>query len=207
MKGKAFTLIYGTGNQSKVAHMRKMIEPLPLVIEGIITYLNPLPTVKEVGKNPLDNAIEKATTYYNLLKCPVFSCDSGLFIQGLKENLQPGVHVRRINREVLTDEEMIAYYSNIAKKIARYHNAICLVMDQEHVYSSMEPNLSGEPFIISAIAHEKRRKGYPIDSLSIDMSSGKYYFDRPAFFPGGAAKEYQYFFIEAFKKMGYTMVE
>ena len=33
------------------------------------------------------------------------------------------------------------------------------------------------PFILAAKPHEKRVEGFPLDSLSIDIGSGKYYYD------------------------------
>ncbi len=112
---------------------------------------------------------------------PVFSCDSGLYFKNLPDELQPGVHVRNINGKCLSDEEMIEYYSNLAKKFgninARYKYAICLVIDENNIYDSMADNLSGESFIITSIPHEKRVKGFPLDCLSLHIPTGKYYYD------------------------------
>ena len=36
--------------------------------------------IEENGSNPLDNAKLKALAYYDVLRVPVFSCDSGLKI-------------------------------------------------------------------------------------------------------------------------------
>ena len=212
MKKELVTLIYGTGNQGKIINMKKMLEPLFLTIEGIGEYLNPLPTVEEVGKDPLENAIKKAITYYKYLNRPVFSCDSGLYIQGLTEKQQPGVHVRRVEEKNLTDEEMIAYYANIAsslggKCVARYRNAISLVMDEDHIYSSMADDLSGDAFIISDSPHKKRLEGYPLDSLSVEIESGRYYFDKPSSFSYSHDKGHQSFFIKAFHEQGYIIAK
>lgn len=40
---------------------------------------------------------------------PVFASDSGLYIEGIEAERQPGVHVRRVGGKELTDEEMIDY--------------------------------------------------------------------------------------------------
>lgn len=43
-----------------------------------------------------------------------------------------------------------AYYIGLAKVYgdltARYKNAICLVLDENHIYSAMEKNMESEPF-------------------------------------------------------------
>lgn len=41
---------------------------------------------------------------------PVFSCDSGLYfdgVHGVQEEIQPGVHVRNVNGRSLLDEDHI----------------------------------------------------------------------------------------------------
>ena len=129
----------------------------------------------------MDNAAKKAWSYYQAFKIPVFSCDSGLYIDGIPDELQPGVHVRTIHGKYLNDEEMIKYYSGLAETYgdlkARYRNAICLVIDEEHIYKAMDESMASKEFIITSKPHAVLRKGFPLDSLSIDIKSGKYYND------------------------------
>ena len=61
--------------------------------------------------------------------------------------------------------------------IGRYRNAICLYLDDETTYSSMDLSLSTEPFLLVSIPHQKRKEGFPLDSLSKEISSDKYYYD------------------------------
>lgn len=202
------TLIYGTTNQAKLRHMAQILAPISLHIVGIGEKLPQLPKVPEEGKNPLENAISKAQAYYKALKMPVFSCDSGLFIEGLDEKRQPGTQVRRVNGKSLTDEEMTAYYAGLAGEmggrcIARYHNAICLMVDENRVFTSMEDDLSGEKFIISSTPHPKREKGFPLDCLSISIEKGQYYYDLPFDITTSVEQGFQRFFTqvrEALKK-------
>lgn len=174
--------IYGTGNEAKIQMMKEMLSPLQIEIVGIKSLINEIPEIDESGNNPLENAIIKAKTYYDILQAPVFSCDSGLFIDELDETHQPGVHVRNINGKCLSDDEMIEYYSSIAKKCgsschAIYRNAICLVYDNKHIFKHIGDDISGEKFIITSTPHKKRINGFPLDSLSVHIDSGKYYFD------------------------------
>ena len=40
--------------------------------------------------------------------------------------------------------------------------------------------MESEPFVITSTPHSSiRKKGFPIDSLSIDMKTGKYFYDLP----------------------------
>ena len=78
---------------------------------------------------------------------------------------------------------MIQYYSSLAKQygnlVSRYKNAICLVLDETHCYEAMEQSMESAKFIITDKSHSIVKKGFPLDSLSIDMKTGKYYYDLP----------------------------
>ena len=184
-------LIYGTGNPAKLKFMRRALAGLPCEIidltEAALKMNVALPEIKERGKDPLENARIKATAYFNLFERPVFSCDSGLYLwnyetgEMLPEKLQPGIHVRGRGDRRLTDEELIQHYTELVKKqgtiLARYKNGICIVVDKEHVYEGMGEELWGEPFLLTDTPHRKMIPGFPLDSISIQIASGKYYYD------------------------------
>lgn len=176
-----FKLLYGTGNPAKLSSMKKWLEPLNFEIIGLNDLEKEIPEIAEDGVTPLENAEKKALGYYKAFGIPVFSCDSGLYIEGIPEEKQPGVHVRNIDGKCLTDDEMIEYYSALAvvygDLTARYFNAICLVADERHIYKAMEESMASVPFIITSKPHKIRRKGFPLDSLSIDIRTGKYFYD------------------------------
>lgn len=177
-------LLYGTGNPAKLESMRRALADLHFFIEilGLRDMGREVPVISETGKSPLENARQKALAYYNFYQMPVFSCDSGLYFEGLPDEVQPGVHVRTVNGKYLNDEEMLEYYGGLAKKYgnlkARYHNAICLVMDREHVYECMDESLMSKVFLITASPYAKvLHTGFPIDSLSVDIETGKYFYE------------------------------
>ena len=148
-------LLYCTGNPAKLEAMRRRLSGLGLELIGLNNMECEIPDVKEDGNTPLENARKKAQAYYEAFRMPVFSCDSGLYFEGVPENIQPGVHVRTVNGKYLTDEELLEYFSSLAKKYvnlkARYHNAICLVLDEEHIYEAMDESLASESFLITAV--------------------------------------------------------
>lgn len=175
-------VLYGTGNKAKLAHMRDRLKKFDFEIIGLDDVkIGELPLVDESGNDPLENAIIKAEAYFKMFHRPVFSCDSGLYFQQFADEKQPGIHVRNVQGKYLSDEEMIDYYSGLAAEhgdiIARYKNAICLIVDEKTRYTSMSDDLSGERFIITRKPHKKREKGFPLDSLSIHIATGKYYYD------------------------------
>lgn len=176
-------LLFGTGNPAKISAMRRRLEELGIELTGLSDMDGDIPSVPEDGKTPLENARQKATAYYDAFHIPVFSCDSGLYFDDVPDEIQPGVHVRTVDGKYLTDEEMTRHYASLARRYgnltARYKNAICLVMDDKHIYEAMEPSMESERFLITDKPHPVFKKGFPIDSLSIDIKSGKYYYDLP----------------------------
>lgn len=179
-------ILYGTGNPAKLSAMKRRLEPLGIELIGlqdIKAMGRTIPDVEENGVTPLENARLKAKAYYQAFQMPVFSCDSGLYFDNVPEEIQPGVHVRTVNGKYLSDEEMQAYYAGLAGKYgnltARYCNAICFVQDENTVYEAMEPSMESERFLLTDRIHPIRKKGFPLDSLSIDIKTGKYYYDLP----------------------------
>lgn len=175
------TLLYGTTNPAKLSAMRKSLKPLQIELLGLKDMEGEIPEAIEDGSTPLENARKKALAYYAHYKIPVFSCDSGLYLEGLPDHLQPGIHVRTFSGKYMTDEEMLAYYGGLALQYgdikARYFNAICLIMDPEHIYESMDESLASNTFLLTSKPYPYVRKGFPLDSLSIDIATGKYYYE------------------------------
>ena len=174
-------MLYGTGNPAKLNAMKKRLSGVGITLVGLKDLGCEIPEVVEDGKTPLENARKKAVAYFEASRIPVFSCDSGLYIDGVPENEQPGVHVRRVNGKVLSDEQMIVHYSSLAKKYgnptARYRNAICFVEDEKHIYEAMEPSMGSSAFILTSKPYPVMKKGFPLDSLSVDIKTGKYYYE------------------------------
>ena len=175
------TFIYGTGNPAKLQSMRDCLASLNIEIIGLKETGFAIPDVDENGDTPLDNARIKALAYYAALQRPVFACDSGLYIDGLPNDEQPGVHVRLVDGKRLSDDEMIANYAAIAgrlggKAMARYKNAICLIISKDEIYEHFGDDISGEAFCIVDKPHLKRIEGFPLDCISVHIDSGEYYY-------------------------------
>lgn len=182
-------LLYATTNKAKLESMQRVTNSLNIEIIGLKDLQNlqefkniELPQIDESGKNPLENAIIKAKAYYKVLQIPLFSCDSGLYFENVDEKDQPGTHIRRVNGNTLTDEEALVYYAKLAtsyggKIKAKYKNAICLILDEKNIFSSMDSSLEIEPFYLVDKPHSKVVEGFPLDSLSVDIKTEKYYND------------------------------
>lgn len=185
-------LLYATGNAAKLSAMQARLEPLGIEVTGLQDAMREKPDIAEQlknlniaedGRTPLENAEKKALAYYLVLQTPLFSCDSGLYMENMPDEEQPGVHVRTVHGKYLSDEEMLEHYTGLAKKYgdlkARYRNAICLVADETHIYKAMTEEMASEPFLIASKPHKDgiRKKGFPLDCISIHIGTGKYYYD------------------------------
>lgn len=176
-------LLYGTSNKGKLLLMKRILKPLGIKLKGLEDMTGPIPKVEETGNSLLENARLKADMYYNAFHMPVFSCDSGLYLEGLPEELQPGIHVRRIPGRDHTDEGLTAYYSGLARQFgdlkAQYRNAVCFYKSKSEIYECEDPSLWGKPFLLTSQPHPRSQPGFPLDRISIQISSGKYYYDLP----------------------------
>ena len=142
-----------------------------LTIKDIEINLKP----EETGKNAIENAYIKAKTYYDATKITTIGMDNNLFIEELPKEKQPGTHVRRIHGKRLSDDEMIAYYTNLVKEYGGkltakwiYGMVIC-INNEIKKYS-----WSKDHFYFVDKVCDKRNPGYPLDSISIVPKFNKY---------------------------------
>lgn len=169
-------LLYATGNNSKVYNMKRRLEGLPIEIvtpKELGIKIN----VNEDGNSAVCNARKKAQAYYSATKIPTIAGDSGLYIEKLSEDKQPGLFVRRVNGKELTDDEMIAYYQNLIKSIggqsiAYYITGLALVTEN----GITDTEIKEDEFLLSSIISENtNHKGNPLDVMSINPITNKYY--------------------------------
>lgn len=165
-------IVYGTKNKGKINHMKEILKGLPIEILSLndFSHIN-FDNVKEDGQTPLENAKLKCDYYYEKIKLPLFSCDSGLYFPDIAKELSPGLFIRRVNGRELSDEEMIDYYSTLAKKHkglikAVYKNAIYCRLTDNITFEKFDRDISSMEFYICEEVVNERVEGFPLDSLS-----------------------------------------
>jgi XTP/dITP diphosphohydrolase len=171
-------LTFGTTNQAKILQIRGALSPAGIEVEGVADK-NMLPEVVEDGKTANENARKKALTYAKALGKTVFSMDNALYINGLSDNVQPALNVRRIGGKTATsDEEMIEYYSKLigslgGKADGYWEFGICIATptgDYKETTIKSPRTFVSTPTI-------NRQAGYPLESIQIDPVSNKYIAD------------------------------
>lgn len=170
-------VLFATTNQAKVGKYKEELKERGIELITI-NDLNFELDIDESGKNAMENAYIKAKAYYDATKMPTIGMDNCLFIEELPEEKQPGTHVRRVNGKELTDEEMIEYYTYLAKEYGGkltakwvYGMVICNGQGRkEYGWSKSDFYLIDKPC-------SKRNPGYPLDSISIMPENNQYWLD------------------------------
>ena len=170
-------ILFATTNPAKVKRYESKLteKGIELItIKDLDFKLN----IDENGRNALENAYIKAKSYYDVTNIITIGMDDNLFIEELPVEKQPGTHVRRINGKELTDDEMIEYYTNLAKEYggkltAKWVYGMVIYNGKE----KKEYTWSKSHFYFVDKPCDKRNPGYPLDSITIVPEYNKYYLD------------------------------
>ncbi len=170
-------LLYATNNNSKVYNMRRRLENIPIEIITPKEFGIKVNVIED-GKTAVENAIKKAQAYYEETKIPTIAGDSGLFIDDIPSDKQPGLFVRRVNGKVLSDDEMIEYYTKLIESIGGkttgyYVTGLALITEQ----GLFTTEISEDKFILSSKISNNNHLGNPLDVMTIDPVSQKFYTD------------------------------
>lgn len=170
-------ILFATGNKSKAKRFTKGLlanDIKVLTLEDVNINIE----VEENGTTAIENALIKARAYAKETNLPVFAMDDTLYLENVPEDKQPGMYVRRVNGKRLTDEEMIEYYSNLAKEYGtnglitgRWIYGMALISNgHEYTYT-----WSKENFYITSTPSKIINPGYPLNTISINIKLNKYF--------------------------------
>lgn len=172
-------VLFATENESKGGRFKNAL--LKNNIEIItINDIDKKQDIIENGKDAIENALIKARAYAKVCDIPVFAMDDNLYIDNLPKEKQPGMYVRRVNGKRLTDDEMIEYYSNLAKVYGEKGGLTCrwvygiAIINNGHEYTY---TWSKEDFYIVDKPSNKINPGYPLNTISINKKLNKYFTD------------------------------
>lgn len=172
-------LLFATGNISKVNRFKSKLEKYNIELISL-RDINIDLDINENGNTAIENALIKARAYYKETKIPTIAMDDTLYFENVPDDKQPGMYVRRVNGNRLSDDEMITHYSNLAKKYgtngkitARWIYGMALINnDKEYTYTWCY-----DDFYIVDKPTNKIHIGYPLDSISVNKKLNKYFTD------------------------------
>jgi len=171
-------IIFATSNQSKSKRFSKGLKELGievLSLKDIDVKLD----IEEDGSTAIENALLKARACYKKTKKPCMGMDDTLYMEGVPEDMQPGLFVRRVNGKNLTDEEMIEHYTNLVKEYGIngrinckwiYGLAVINEKGEETTYSWFK-----DDFYMTSSRSDKINPGYPLNSISKYKKLDKYF--------------------------------
>ncbi len=171
-------LTFGTTNEAKIKQIRGALAPAGIEVNGVVDK-SILPEVVEDGKTANENARKKALAYAKVLEKTVFSMDNALYINGLPDDRQPALNVRRIDgHTATTDEEMITYYSKLIESLGGkaegyWEFGICIAIPD----GAYEETTIKSPRTFVSKPTTNRQAGYPLESIQIDPATNKYIAD------------------------------
>lgn len=169
-------ILFATGNASKVARFYNRLQEKGILLKSL-KDININIDIEENGKTAIENAAIKAKTYYETTKMTTMAIDDTLFIEGIPEEKQPGVYVRRVNGKRLNDEEMIEYYTNLVKKYGKdgklntkWISGMAVIKDGK---ISTHTEITSEYYLVD-IPTKERKEGYPLSSIMVHKKLNKY---------------------------------
>ena len=169
-------ILFATGNVSKVARFYDKLLERGILIKSL-KDLNIELDVEENGKTAIENATIKAKAYYEATKMVTMAMDDTMYIEGIPDDKQPGVFVRRVNGKRLNDQEMIEYYTNLVKTYGKDGRLstkwiLGMVIIRDGKIFTYE-GVTDEYYLVDTPA-EKMREGYPLSSILINKKVNKY---------------------------------
>lgn len=170
-------ILFATNNQTKAKRFTKNLLKHDIEIVSLLD-MNIKLDVEENGKDAIENALIKAKACYKMTNMTTLAMDDNLYLENVPTNKQPGMYVRRVNGKRLTDEEMIEYYTNLAKEYgengkitARWIYGIALIVNgEEYTYT-----WSKNDFYIVDKPSDIVEPGYPLNTISINKKLNKYF--------------------------------
>ena len=168
-------IIFGTQNKAKIDQINWALKGTETVVVGLPSN-TPKLEVNENGTTAQENARKKAMAYASVLHRPVISMDNALYFEGLSDEKQPGVKVRRFRDESRQgDTEMLNFYKellvsmNVDEADAWWEFGICLA-NPDGTYREVTIK-SPRKFVKNG--SDKMIDGYPLESIQKDPISGK----------------------------------
>ncbi len=175
-------ILLGTHNPSKKEYFARQLAEFDVSFVTLADLgIEKLPD--EDGKTVLENAEIKAA-YYGQFHDYVISADSALYVRELPltDPRQPGLTIRRApDGHSMSDDEALEHYSALARslggRITCWYQDAYAVCNHGTVYGFMDDGPINDVYAFYMVdkPHEKRNPGWPLDSISIRRSNGKYF--------------------------------
>lgn len=167
-------VLIATNNKAKISKYSTILKSIGI---DYITLkdMNINVKIEEIGNTVEENSIIKAKEYYKLSNMPVIADDSGLNIDKLPKEKQPGIFVRRYKGQEVSDEELIEIYSKELEIVGgesegTFNIAISVANSSGEIFTKLTKH---KRLFVSKPSKE-RVEGYPMNSLIYDKDKNLY---------------------------------
>ena len=171
-------ILFATTNKSKINDFKDKLFKYNIEVLSL-EDLNIKIDVIENGKSAIENALLKVRSCKKYTNLPIIGMDDSLYLEGVPEDIQPGLYVRRVSGKTLNDEEMIDYYTSIVKKYGIngrieckwvYGFALIDADRKEYTYSWCIDN-----FYMVEKPSNIIKPGYPLNSITKYKENNEYF--------------------------------
>ncbi|MBQ7307343.1 MAG: ATP-binding cassette domain-containing protein [Clostridia bacterium] len=173
-------ILIGTTNPSKLTYYSGILKDYQvecICLNDLGIDFDP----EETGNTPVENSQIKAKFYGQYFDVVVCN-DAGLYIEDIpfEDPRQPALKVRSPKGYRFNDEEMIEYYSELVNSLGG--KVSCYYLDGVSIYNKGEffnftATECKRKFYMVGTPSEKRHEGWPLDSISQSITTGKYFVD------------------------------
>lgn len=131
--------------------------------------------INENGQTTTENAIIKAKEYYSRVKTSVLADDSGLIIDKLPPEKQPGIFVKRHNGKEFSDDEVLIFYSKEIEEVGgestgAFVISIAIIDENGNIHTKETKHNR----LFVSKPDTNRIPGYPLSSLVFDNETKMY---------------------------------
>ena len=172
-------VLFATSNPSKIERYKNKLLDKGIVLKSL-KDIDIVIDIDENADTAIENAIIKARAYYDATKMITLAVDDTMYIDGIPDNLQPGMYVRRVNGKRLNDKEMIEYYTNLVKEYGvngkldtKWILGMAIIKDG--IISTYQDVTSEYYLIDKPVPYIK--EGYPLSSILFNKKANKYDID------------------------------
>jgi inosine/xanthosine triphosphate pyrophosphatase family protein len=173
-------ILFATGNPSKAKRFSTGLAKHGIEVISL-KDIDVKVDVKEDGADRIENALIKARAYAQATGMPTIGMDDTLYLEGVPEDKQPGMFVRRLDKKhEVTDEELLQHFIDVVKEFgtdgkldAKWLYGMALISNgKEYTYTWEK----GDMYFVDKPS-DIINPGYPLNSISINKTLGKYFTD------------------------------
>ena len=167
-------LLIATTNAGKVSIYKDVCKKIGVLVCSLAD-IKVDQTPEENGADEIENAKIKAIFYHEQTGLPVLANDSGLYIDKLSPENQPGQFVRRHNGKELTDKQLLDCYIKMIENVggqsdAHYNVGLCVIDENGKIFTK---HFQPKRYFVSTPS-KKMQKGVPLNSIAYDPETKKY---------------------------------